>query len=129
MNINFPYKAIKDCIFLGVKYKYESFDYVKALNEYNDYLHASGQIKINDYVTYSAIDIPDNIKENCIVWRIGKIREINFDPEGKMWKFYIGNKRAKRFFCSDFGVKVFPIINKIDDKYDLIGQGLAIENI
>jgi hypothetical protein len=126
-NVKFSYKAIKDCIFLGVKYKYESYDHQKAILEFNDHLHKIGKLRVDENLIDSNEFIPDNIKQNCIVWRIGKIRKIKFNPQGKMWIFYIGNRRAKRFFCDDFGIKVFPIIHKIDDKYNLINQNLAID--
>ena len=42
--------------------------------------------------------------------RVGKLREITFDSNGRVNKIRIGNKRARTFYLEDFGQSVFPII-------------------
>ena len=51
----------------------------------------------------------DELKEKYKLTRIGKLREIHFNPNGEMWRFKIGNKYAKTYYCEDFGIKVRPI--------------------
>jgi hypothetical protein len=71
--------------------------------------------------------VPQAIKANHIVWRIGKLRTIALSPDGRMCKFQIGNKYYKTYHTWDFGVRVKPMICKSSDVNDLIGQGLAVE--
>jgi hypothetical protein len=44
-----------------------------------------------------------------------------------MYRFKICHHWYKNFYIDDFGVKVKPMIFKSDDKYNLIAQGLAVE--
>ena len=126
-----PYELIVKFIISGIKFKYLSYDHHAAVEELNN---SSNNTNIgylgNNMFTISVRDwtIPDEVKQNNIVWRTGKIRKIHFNPDGKMWKFYIGAKRAKGFYLDDFGVNVKPIIFKSDDHLDLIGRNLAVED-
>lgn len=123
-----PYQELLKIVTEGCKFSYESYDHKKAREEIKT-LGTNVVYQANNYFEMfdSCYGIPDYIKQNHIVWRIGKLRSVKFNPDGKMCKFYIGARWAKVFFLEDIGVKVKPIIFKSDDSFDLIGQGLAIE--
>jgi len=119
-----PHNILKELIIGGVKFHYESYDHKKALEELQQ-LYKSQQSTIQ-YMSY--MGIPDAIKQNHIVWRTGRLWGVFFNKKNEMWRFKIGCRYAKNFYTEDFGVRVKPILFKSDDKYDLIGQGLAIED-
>jgi hypothetical protein len=123
-----PYEAIVECVINGVRFSYESYDHKKAIEEMrnNKTLFAT---TINNcyHLPPDMWIIPDEVKQNNIVWRIGKLREVYFNKNGRMCRFKIGQRWYKNFTLEDFGVKVKPMIFKGDDKYDLIIQGLAVE--
>jgi len=108
------YELIKDFVFHGVRWSYESYDHKAAMQEMG-----------TSYKPY--IDIPDVLKQKHVVWRTGKLRLVYFDKNGQMCRFKIGQRWFKNFYLDDFGVKVKPMIFKSDDELDLIGQGLAVE--
>lgn len=118
-----PYDIIKELVVSGIMYSYESYDHNAAVEEYK-----MNGVKIFNFNNYHSWDIPIEIKLNHVVWRKGKLRQIQFDSKSNMVSFLIGNKRYKRFYINDFGVSVKPIIFKSDDKYNLISQGLAVED-
>jgi hypothetical protein len=126
-----PYELLKEFIFHGVRFSYESYDHKKALEEIRE-LEKQGifQNQMFGYRTSTfdpSYGVPDEIKQNHIVWRTGKLRLVYFDKNGKMCRFKIGQRWAKNFYLNDFGVRVKPMIFKSDDYLDLIGQGLAVE--
>lgn len=131
-NLKIPYDTIKDFIFLGVKWEYESYDYKAARTEHRqELLNNSNYMLMSKHSGFHALDcdppIPYEIRQNHIVWRTGKLRNINIAPDGVMYKFLIGNKFNKTFYLDDVGVKVKPRIYLSDDKLGLISKGLAIE--
>ena len=71
--------------------------------------------------------IPDEIKLNNLVWRAGRVWEIFFNKDRRICRVKVGNRYPKNFQIEDFGVSVKPMLFKSEDTYDLIGQGLAIE--
>jgi hypothetical protein len=123
---------LKELIFNGVKFSYESYDHKKAVAEM-DSIRAMGtgvpsHLKsLFDEIVENCYGIPDEIKQNNVVWRTGKLRLIYFDKNGEMCRFKIGNRYYKNFYMPDFGVKVKPKIFKADDRWNLISQGLAVE--
>lgn len=123
-----PEHVIRTFIYLNVKWEYESYDYWAARAEFLDEEIKQGRIPPvqNTGQVYSN-NIPNKIKQNHIVWRTGKIRSVSFNPQGKMYKFIIGNKINKTFYLNDFGVRVKPRIYISDDEYGLISKGLAVE--
>jgi hypothetical protein len=128
-----PYHIIKEVVLSGCKFIYVSYDHKACVEEmrkngkFVTYLNPTyfggGRIE-NGSFQY----IPPEVKKNHIIWRSGKLRVMNFDNNGLIKRIYIGNKRAKCFFLSEFGITFKPIIFKSDDKYDLINQCLAIED-
>lgn len=85
---------------------YNSYDHKKALEEYRELYKE----KLNIFSENpNCHDMPDVLKDKYQVQKIGKLREIHFSPTGKAWRFKIGNKYAKSFFCEDFGVSIFPV--------------------
>lgn len=120
-----PYNIISELVISGCKFKYESYKHKEALEDYQKQKQNSTNyldLLCNGY------SVPDEYKLKHLTWRIGKIREIHFNKDCKMWRFKVGNKYYKTFYISDFGVRFKPILFKSDDKYDLISQGLAIED-
>jgi hypothetical protein len=124
-----PYPELIKLVANGCRFQYESYDHLKAYEEVKA-LGVNVVYQANNF--FEAFDscygIPDHIKQKHIVWRIGKIRSVSFNPDGKMWKFYIGARRTKVFFINDIGVRAKPMIFKSDDHLDLIGQGLAVQD-
>lgn len=132
MNLLIPEEIIKELILNGVRFKYISYDYKKASeefhiqnqgNNYYGYAYANGLLKISHY------DIPETIRNMFLIWRIGKVWEIRFNKNGGICSLYVGvnPKFKKRFFISEIGRWLKPMIFKSDDKHDLIARGLAIE--
>jgi hypothetical protein len=126
-----PYQAIQEFVVNGIKFSYESYDHKKAMEEIRELERQGkpipyGMKNFFEFVN-SCFGIPDEIKQNHIVWRTGKLREVYFNSDGKMYRFKIGHHWYKNFYIDDFGVKVKPMIFKSDDKYNLIAQGLAVE--
>ncbi len=116
-----PHEILKEYVMNGVRFQYESYDHKKALEELKQ--------TNNSTLQHNSWHIPAEIRKNHIVWRTGKLWELHFNKNGEMVAFKIGRCRPyiKIFYLVDFGVIVKPMIFKSDDKYDLIGQGLAIE--
>jgi hypothetical protein len=126
-----PYEYIVNLIVSGVKFKYLSYDHRAAVEELKGNPSNLNVGHLGNHMFSPPEEhwiIPDEIKQNHLVWRTGKIRDVSFNPNGKMFKFRIGARRAKAFYLSDFGVNVKPIIFKSDDNLNLINQGLAIED-
>ncbi len=130
-----PYEILKELLIQGVRFSYVSYDHKKAVAE----IKAIKETGINPYPP-SVIDlthflsvpqtywmIPDEVKNNNIVWRAGRVWQIFFNKDRRICRVKVGNRYAKGFQVEDFGVTVKPMLFKSDDKYDLIGQGLAIE--
>lgn len=127
-----PYEILKELIIHGVRFSYISYDHKKAIEEIRQ-LKNSGAPNISAEINQlfglpeSSWFIPDEIKKNNIVWRAGRVWEIYFNKSRQMYRFKIGNRYPKNFFIDDFGVLVKPMLFKSEDKYDLINQGLAVE--
>jgi hypothetical protein len=119
-----PHEILKKYIMNGVRFLYESYDHKKALEEMKQINSTA-----NGFQRYVLGDIPLEIKKNHIVWRTGKLWELHFNKNGEMSVFKIGRfpPYVKTFYLDDFGIKVKLMIFKSDDKHDLIGQGLAVE--
>jgi len=126
-----PYNAIKEVVFEGCKFSYESYDHKKAMEEIEMIKATGGNVPYlaKNYfeLMNSCYGVPDSIKKNHIVWRTGKLRQIYFDKNGQMCRFKIGQRWYKNFYLKDFGVSVKPMIFKSADHWNLIGQGMAIE--
>lgn len=124
-----PYNIISELVISGCKFKYESYKHKEALEDYQKSQNQQNSSNyLNELFRNSSWSVPDEYKLKHLTWRIGKIREIHFNKECKMWRFKVGNKYYKTFYISDFGVRFKPILFKSDDKYDLISQGFAIED-
>jgi hypothetical protein len=151
------HSIILELINLKVKFSYESYDHEKAVADYenklminvSDIKAALLNTKLNAVITTTSTSntnippnlkmlrnqyhpktcwsLPDEFKQKHLVWRTGKLRAIRFDSRGDIHSFKIGNKFYKTFYMSEFGIKVKPILSRIDDKHNLIGRGLAVE--
>jgi hypothetical protein len=107
----------------GTLWYYESYDHKAAVEE----LKLTNQNQIS--YKFPSEYIPDEVKRNHIVWRIGKLRTMMFDPDGMIQKMYVGRsfKYTKRFFPNQVGQTIKPIINVKTDKLGLIKAGLAVD--
>lgn len=105
----------------GTLWYYESYDHKRAIEEVQQ-KYPKSKIHKNE-------PVPNDIKRNHIVWRIGKLRTMMFDPDGMIKKMYIGRsfKYAKCFFPEQVGETVKPIINVKTDKLGLIKAQLAVD--
>lgn len=92
----------------GCKFKYMSYDHKKAMEEYN---YSKEYEEVRKWVKNpKSWDMPQELKDKYKVERVGKLRRIDFNPDGEPWRFYIGNKYAKSYRVEDFGVEVFPLV-------------------
>jgi hypothetical protein len=124
-----PYDILKELVVSKIRFAYESYNHKKAVEELEE-LDKKNSVVKNQFqfqLAKNCFDIPAEIKKNHVVWRKGRIRSIEFSKNSEMWRFKVGNRYFKTFVLTDFGVTVKPVLFKSDDKYDLIGQGLAIE--
>lgn len=130
-----PYEILKELIIHGVRFSYVSYDHKKAIAEIEE-IRKTGvspypptviDLNILLNVPQSYWNIPDEVKKNNLVWRVGRIWEVLFNKDRRICRVKVGNRYAKSFQVEDFGVTVKPMLFKSEDKYDLIGQGLAIE--
>jgi hypothetical protein len=91
----------------GGKFQYLTYDHAKALEEfkgtkqfqdmcqYDLMLCGSGKPKVNKH------DIPKEIRDNYPLWRNGKIRNVEFNPEGEIKRIKIGAKFSLNFYEND----------------------------
>lgn len=104
------------CVIIsGCKFKYASYDFKKAYEEYklqeeNSGLNEMFPITEKERLKLAGQYMPKELKEKYRVWRIGKLRKIHFSPSGKAWKYEIGARYARTFYPEDFGVEVFPLV-------------------
>lgn len=104
----FTYDELMALIVSGCKYRYFSYNHKKAIEEYNT--NKKFELDRKYFPNPNSCEIPKELKEKYMVEKIGRLRRVDFMPNGKAWRFYIGNKYAKTFKIEDFGVNVFPII-------------------
>ena len=94
-------KEILQILFSGCKFKYKSYDHVKAVDEFKT---------TEAYIEYKqppdCFSMPAELKEKHTVWKVGKLRSIEFNPDGSFRRAKIGNKYSKTFYAADFGVNV-----------------------
>lgn len=106
-------RQLLDIVVSGCVFAYNSYDHAKAEEEfigndgYNQDIEALSIFGNGGVV--SCYDLPDELKEKHKVWRIGKIRQISFAPNGEATKFIIGARYFKTYYMDDFGVNVFPL--------------------
>lgn len=108
-------EEIKKFILTGCKYRYFSYDHKNASIDYLEKYQS--EIEKTLKWSPSCWDIPDELKEKYKTEKIGKLRQIHFNPKGEMYRFKIGAKYAKTYYADDFGKTVFPILenqNKIN---------------
>jgi hypothetical protein len=119
------YDKLFQLIVSGVRFDYVSYDHKKAMSEYNE------SDEFADYrLSYrnpKSWDIPDSLKDKYRVIRKGKLRSIQFNPVGKVWRFSIGSKFSKTYSINDFGVKVIPYID-IDEHPLDFAKFLTLDN-
>jgi len=123
-------QEISSFITKNIKYLYDSYDHKLAVEDFklsDEYKHM-GYGAFNYVNKIDSYDLPKIYKKKFLIKKIGTLRLINF-VGGKMFKFHIGNRYSKVFYGCDFGRSVKPILNPDDDKFDLIGRGLAISKL
>lgn len=122
MSIN--QEELNSFLFNPHAFLYESYDHEKAVELFK--ATEEGKTEVYNFTNPDAI--PDRIKEQCKVLRIGKLRAIFFSPIGGIRKMFIGNRRARNFSLWDMGIIVKPILYSNCDPYNLIGRGFAISS-
>jgi hypothetical protein len=118
------YHEIESFILSGCKFQYISYDHKKAADYYKN--EWKGEKYLGPKIPQS-YGMPKEIKEKFQVLRTGKLRQIEFSPNGKMWRFKIGAKYAKTYYRDDFGDSVKPILDPKQDVHKLIKRGLAVK--
>ena len=98
----------------GCKFKYASYDFKKAYEEFKNTL-PDDTLDIFPYSEKEKMKLageymPKELKEKYRIWKVGKLRQIEFNPNGQAWRFRIGARYARSFYRSDFGVEVFPLV-------------------
>lgn len=106
----------------GTHWYYESYDHKAAKEE----------IRLNNPNTpdeYLGEYVPNEVKQNHIVWRKGKLRSLKFDPDCLIQVMYVGRNHrfAKSFLPFHVGQSIKPILHIQADKYNLIKAGIAVD--
>lgn len=118
--------VIMELIMDGVLWWYISYDHKAALEAYNQiYPNSKLAGDFSPVVSF----IPPEILTGHVMWRVGKLRSLKFDPDGLISRMYIGHSSlyVKRFFPNEVGEFVKPILKSYNDKYDLLSKGLAVD--
>jgi hypothetical protein len=117
---------IMELIMDGVLWWYISYDHKAALETFNQIYPDS---KLANNFSPVVGFVPPEILTGHVMWRVGKIRSMKFDSDGLIERMYIGHssKFAKRFFPSEVGKFVKPILKSYNDKYGLLSAGLAVD--
>ncbi len=119
------YRKLLLLISSGVRFKYISYDHKKAIKEYHE---SDSFIKDRTFMKNPhSYDVPEVLKNKYQVIRMGKLRSIDFSPDGLAWRFKIGNKYSKRYYIRDFGVNVIPYID-IDEHPLDFAKFLTLDN-
>jgi hypothetical protein len=100
-------QKILDHALNGGKFQYLTYDHKSALTEfkgtkeyqdlcqYDLMLHGSGNPRVDKY------SIPKEIRGKHPLWRNGKIRNVEFAPDGHIRRIKIGAKFALNFYEND----------------------------
>lgn len=96
-------KEIIDHHFNGGKFEYQSFDFKKAASEYEQTDEWKRTQESADFFNQRVnlkdkYQIPEEIRDKYILWRIGKLRSIEFGPSGKPYRIKLGAKYAVSFY-------------------------------
>lgn len=113
---------IMELIANGTLWYYESYDHNAAIEDL--------KLQFPSLNIRKDEGVPIELKQKYLLWRIGKLRTMTFDPDGMAQKMYIGRsfKYTKCFFPHEVGgSRVKPIININQDKYNLIKAGIAVD--
>lgn len=110
------YELISLMINKNVYFLYDSLNYRKLKQKIEDAIENNDKDSIfygmKDFHIWGMKDFKNlfpDISDEFTIQRVGKLRDISFDPNGNISKFRIGNKRARTFYLGDFGKSVFPI--------------------
>jgi len=117
--------VLMELIANGVLWYYQSYNHKAAVEE------MKLKNEIPSGYNHKQMYVPDEYKRNHIIWRVGKLRTMTFDPEGMIKKMYVGrsSKYTKLFFPTEVGTpRIKPIVNISQDKYGLIKAGYAIDD-
>jgi len=93
----------------GTLWYYQSYDHKAAIDE----MRMNGMLP--DYVVndqYRTMSVPIEFKRSNLVWRIGKLRTMTFDPDGFVKKMYVG--RSFKFTKCFFSKRCWYCFNKTD---------------
>lgn len=122
-------KVLKDVLLKFNRYSYLTYDYANAIKFANNN-RLESDINIFDNSNTYYWNIPVNILNKFKVWKIGKLWGIDFLKDGSISYVKIGKSPSysRRFYSDEFGVSFKPIIFVSDDEYDLIANGLAIQD-
>lgn len=86
----------------GGKFEYLSLKYEDAVNEFTESVDFISFKKFRDAWNLSdnkitMDEIPKEIKDKHMRWRLGKVRKILFTPSGSIDRVYVGAKYARPF--------------------------------
>jgi len=89
----------------GGRFEYLSYDHALAKEHFlrTDEGEKLNQLDclFNEYPAFDKWDIPKEIRDQYSYWRNGKLRSIQFNPDGSILRVYIGAKRARTFYKCD----------------------------
>jgi len=96
-------KEILEHHFNGGLFEYQSFDFKKAAADYEqtqdwkNHLESAGIWNTNIELK-NKYQIPEEIRDKYIVFRKGKLRSIDFSPNGQPYRIKLGAKYAVTFY-------------------------------
>lgn len=113
--------VLMELIANGTLWYYESYDHKAAIEDL--------KLQYPNLNICKDDGVPIELKQKHLLWRIGKLRNMTFDPDGMAQKMYIGRslKYTKCFYPQDVGNRVKPILNIHSDKLGLIKAGFAVD--
>lgn len=92
----------------GGEFEYKSFDFKKAADEYSktdEWRKQSESWKSIEKILHmdpleikDKYQIPEDIRDKHSYWRKGKLRKVEFNPNGSIFRIYIGAKYAIAFY-------------------------------
>jgi hypothetical protein len=95
-------KQIIDHHFNGGKFQYESYDHKKAEAEFKHTDEFARLVYPGSGLTLTSkvdkVYIPDQIRDKYAIMKPGKLRSVDFAPDGSIRGVKIGQRRAMNFY-------------------------------
>jgi hypothetical protein len=104
-------QELKQIVISGCKFRYKSYDFKKAKSDFISIVDERNKEDFEKDDRLCSDYMPKELKEKYLVWRDGKVWDIELGSNGTIYRYKVGvNKMfAKTFYCDDMGVSIFPL--------------------